>query len=117
MKRNFIKLVKNVEAVETKNAEPLFDTYVTPAFIPMRKVYDAMDTLAKIDEEETSEKEAIDIMIDTVCDIYNNQFTHDEVLDRLHSPDAFTSLQEQVQFAAQGTMDDERKKELKALLK
>ena len=39
-------------------------------------------------DENTSAQENIDQMLDMVVDIYNNQFTKDDLLDRLHAPDA-----------------------------
>jgi hypothetical protein len=48
----------------------------------------------------------IDQMLDMVVDIYNNQFTKDDLLDRLHAPDAVEELQQQIQFIAQGQMDE-----------
>lgn len=55
-------------------------------------------------------------MLDMVVDIYNNQFTKDDLLDRLHAPDAVEELQQQIQFIAQGQMDEERKKQLAKMI-
>ena len=55
-------------------------------------------------------------MLDMVVDIYNNQFTKDDLLDRLHAPDAVEELQGQIEFIAQGQMDEERKKELARII-
>lgn len=116
MKRNFIKLVNNGEDVAKKNAEPKYDTFVTPSFIPLRKMYEATDVMEEMQSGKTSEKQAFDMLMDMVVDIYEKQFTRDDVLDRLHSPDAMEELQQQVQFVSEGQMDDERKKELKKML-
>lgn len=60
-------------------------------------------------QTKTLAQENIDQMLDMVVDIYNNQFTKDDLLDRLHAPDAVEELQQQIQFIAQGQMDEERK--------
>lgn len=117
LKRNYIKLVSNPEKVQNENAEPQFETFITPHFIPFRLVYSSMDTLAKADDPDTPESEALDALMDMVVEIYNNQFKREDILDRLHSPDALEDLRGQVEFVAQGKMEEERKKELKALLK
>ena len=111
-KRNFIKLVqvdKKGNAVTDSEGNAKFDTYITPTQIPFRKIYDAADLMDGTSDESTSAQENIDQMLDMVVDIYNNQFTKDDLLDRLHAPDAVEELQQQIQFIAQGQMDDERK--------
>lgn len=116
MKRNFIKFIKNIKEVEEKNAEPQFETFLTPNFIPFRKMYEATEALQSADNSNTSDKEAMDIMVDMVVDIYNKQFTKDDILDRLHSPDAMEEMQSQIQFVAQGQMNDDKKKELAKMI-
>lgn len=108
MKRNFIKLVKDV-----KDDKPVFDTYLTPTFIPFRKMYEAVDVQDEIENnKELTEKQQMDIMLDMVVEIYNKQFTRDQLLDGLHSPDAGQELMSQIEWVAQGKMNEERKKEL-----
>ena len=118
-KRNFIKLVqvdKKGNAVTDSEGNAKFDTYITPTQIPFRKIYDAADLTDGTSDESTSAQENIDQMLDMVVDIYNNQFTKDDLLDRLHAPDAVEELQQQIQFIAQGQMDDERKKQLAKMI-
>ena len=118
-KRNFIKLVqvdKKGNAVTDTEGNAKFDTYITPTQIPFRKIYDAADLMDGTSDESTSAQENIDQMLDMVVDIYNNQFTKDDLLDRLHAPDAVEELQQQIQFIAQGQMDDERKKQLAKMI-
>lgn len=117
LKRNYIKLINNPEKVQNDNAEPQFETFITPHFIPFRLIYSSMDALATADDPNTSESEALDELMNMVTEIYNNQFNREDILDRLHSPDALEELRGQVEFVAQGKMEEERKKELKALLK
>lgn len=113
LKRNYIQLVKEVK----KDGEVLFETFVTPHFIPFRLVYSSIDALAKADDPDTTESEALHELMIMVCDIYDNQFSSDDLLDKLHSPNALEELRGQVEFVAQGKMDEERKKNLKAMLK
>lgn len=118
-KRNFIKLVqvdKKGNAVTDTEGNAKYDTFITPTQIPFRKIYDAADLMDGASDENTSAQENIDQMLDMVVDIYNNQFTKDDLLDRLHSPDAVEELQQQIQFIAQGQMDEERKKQLAKMI-
>ncbi|GGA99604.1 hypothetical protein ERX37_05455 [Macrococcus hajekii] len=111
MKRNYIRLVK-----EMKNNEPVFDTFVTPAFIPFKMMYQAVDLMDEMQGDKVTEKQAFDMMLDMVVDIYNKQFSKEQLMDGLHAPDALTELQEQVAFVAEGRMSEERKKELAKMI-
>lgn len=111
MKRNFIKLVKDI-----KDGQPIYDTYLTPAFVPFRKMYQATDTQASLEDGSLTEKEQMDLMLDMVVEIYDKQFTRDELINGLHSPDAVEVLNDQIEWIAQGKMNEERKKELARLI-
>lgn len=118
-KRNFIKLIqidKQGNAITDSEGNAKFDTFITPTQIPFRKIYDAADLMDEASDEEKSAQENIDQMLDMVVDIYNKQFTKDDLLDRLHAPDAVEELQGQIEFIAQGQMDEERKKELAKMI-
>lgn len=120
-KINFIKLVvldNEGNAKEDKNGNLEVKTYFTPNFIPFRKIYEATEIMEGVTEEGTqlTEKEMFKRMTDFVVDVYNKQFTSDELLDRLHAPDAIEEIQAQVQFIAQGQMDEERKKQLAKMI-
>ncbi|WP_239745197.1 hypothetical protein [Mammaliicoccus sp. F-M27] len=110
MKRNFIRLVKEVD----EKGEIKYDTYITPAFIPFNLVYEATDVMSGL--EDKSEKENMDIMLDMIVKIYNKQFTAKDLRNGLHAPDATETLQQQIEFIASGAMDDARKKELAKLI-
>lgn len=120
-KINFIKLVvldKEGNAKEDKNGNFEVETHFTPNFIPFRKIYEATDIMEGTSEDgsELTEKEMFKRMTDFVVDVYNNQFTSDDLLDRLHAPDAIEEIQSQVQFIAQGKMDEQRKKQLAKMI-
>ncbi|HJA89837.1 MAG TPA: hypothetical protein H9948_03505 [Candidatus Jeotgalibaca merdavium] len=118
-KRNFIKLIqidKKGNAVTDTEGNAKYDTFITPTQIPFRKIYDAADLMDGAEDENTSAQENIDQMLDMVVDIYNNQFTKDDLLDRLHAPDAVEELQQQIQFIAQGQMDEQRQKKLAQMI-
>lgn len=118
-KRNFIKLIqidKEGNPITDAEGKVKYDTFITPTQIPFRKVYDASELMDNSIEGETSAKENMDQMLDMVVDIYKHQFTKDDLLDRLHAPDAVLELQQQIEFIAQGQMDDERKKELARMI-
>ena len=118
MKRNFIKLIKNPKEV-LNGSEPLFNTYVSPAFVPYRKMYEAVEILDKKSNgnDDVSDIELTDIMIGFICDLYGDQFSKEELLDGLHAPEANEEIEAQINFFAKGAQSDEQKKELKALLK
>ncbi|ANZ33072.1 phage tail assembly chaperone G [Staphylococcus carnosus] len=118
---NYIRLVqldKEGNPVEDKNGNFKFDTYFTSNFIPYRKTYEATEIMEGKNNEgkELSEKDMVDRMLDFLIDIYNNQFTRDDLLDRLHSPNANDEIRAQVEFVAAGQMDEERKKQLAKMI-
>ncbi|TGE14303.1 phage tail assembly chaperone G, partial [Staphylococcus petrasii] len=105
LKRNYIRLVENPNAEEIK-----LETYLTPHFIPLDVLYEAVDIMADLEKAETGEvemsfKEQIDKLIDVVVKIYGKQFTAKDVKERLHAPDAIDTLRKQVEFIANGQQD------------
>lgn len=120
-KINFIRLVvldSEGNAKEDKNGNLELETYFTPNFIPFRKIYEASEIMEGTSEDgkELSEKEMLKRMTDFIVSVYKNQFTSDDLLDRLHAPDAVTEIRAQVSFVAQGQMDDDRKKQLAKMI-
>lgn len=108
MKRNFIRLIK-----EMKDDKPVYETFLTPTFISFRKMYEAADVKDSVENNENQdERQAMDEMLDMVVSIYEGQFTRDQLIDGLHSPDAITILNEQIDWVATGKMNEEAKKEL-----
>lgn len=106
LKRNMIELVK-----EVKEGEIVTEKYLTPVFIPMSVVYEAIDLMELAEKEETSERELMDKFLDFVATkVYNKQFTKEELINGLHAPEASQTLQEQIMFIAQGTQTEETKK-------
>lgn len=107
LKRNMIELVK-----EVKEGEVVTEKYLTPVFIPLSVVYQAIDLskdMAKVTSE--NEREMIDKLVDFVAnDIYKGQFTKEELINGLHAPDAIETLREQVIFITRGYQSDETKK-------
>lgn len=111
LKRNMIELVKNVEEVE-KGGEVQLEKFWTPPFIPFSKVRDALQLQTEMDKEEgMTELDMMDKLSDFVAkDIYNNQFSKDDIYERLHAPDAVDALQSQLMFVARGDQTDQTKK-------
>lgn len=106
LKRNAIELVKKVEqgGIET-------EVYLTPAFLPISMLYEAMDVSDKLDtDEKLTEKQRFSEMMNFVVNLYENQFTLKELESGLHSPTAIEVLREQIMFAANGVQSDETKK-------
>ena len=117
-KRNFIRLAQVDEkgnVVSDVNGDVKYETFVTSNSIPLRVIYDSVDFLEGADEN-ISPREGMDTMLDIVVKIYKGQFTKNDLLDRLHAPDATEELQQQILFAAQGEMDEERKKQLAEMI-
>ncbi|WP_026581020.1 phage tail assembly chaperone G [Bacillus sp. J33] len=109
LKRNMIELVK-----EVKEGEIVTQKYLTPVFIPLSVVYQAIDLSADMEKiSRTNEKEMIDKLLDFVAnDVYKGQFTKDELMNGLHAPDAIDVLQQQILFISRGQQSDETKKYL-----
>jgi hypothetical protein len=107
LKRNMIEIVK-----EVKEGEIVTEKYLTPVFIPLSIVYQAIDLIN--DMEKTTkfdEKDLIEKIIDFVAnDIYKGQFTKEELKNGLHAPQAVETLYEQILFVARGQQNDETKK-------
>ncbi|WP_100373073.1 phage tail assembly chaperone G [Bacillus sp. FJAT-45037] len=115
LKRNVIELVKNVEEVQ-KGGAVILEKYWTPLFIPFSKVRQALQLQADMaKDEDASELEMMEMLADFVAkEIYNNQFTIDDLYDRLHAPDALEALQAQLMFVAQGDQTNATKKYLES---
>jgi hypothetical protein len=109
LKRNMIELVK-----EVKEGEVITEKYLTPVFIPLSTVYQAIDLTNDLENNtKMTEKELIERLIDFVAnDIYKGQFTKEELTNGLHAPDAIQNLYEQILFIARGQQSDETKKYL-----
>lgn len=106
LKRNMIELVKDV-----KEGEIVTEKYLTPVFLPMSVVYEALDLSDELASGQAKEREMIDKLLDFVANkVYKGQFTKEELINGLHAPDAIQSLQEQILFIAQGQQTDETKK-------
>jgi len=109
LKRNMIELIKEV----SEDGEILkSEKHLTPAFIPLTVVYQAMDLTADMQKANAqNEKELIDRFVDFIVhDIYKDKFTKDDLINGLHAPDAMETLQDQIRFVAAGHQSDETKK-------
>ncbi|MBO1513263.1 phage tail assembly chaperone G [Metabacillus bambusae] len=109
LKRNMIELVK-----EVKEGEIVTEKYLTPVFIPLSVVYQAIDLTNELKNvSNKNERDLIDKLIDFLAnDIYKGQFTKDDLINGLHAPDAIDTLSEQLFFIARGYQTDEAKKYL-----
>ncbi|HCV8003435.1 hypothetical protein WMI10_10350 [Staphylococcus aureus] len=98
LKRNIIQLVEDPKANEIK-----LQTYLTPHFISFEIVYEAMDLIDDIEDENSTMKprEIADRLMDMVVKIYDNQFTVKDLKERMHA------LREQVIFITQGQQTEE----------
>lgn len=100
---------------DVKEGELVTKKYVTPIFIPMRTVYEAIDLVAELSKRKTAEdeKELIEKLVGFIAEkVYNNQFTAEDIFKGLHAPNAIQELFDQVYFIARGEQTDESKKYL-----
>lgn len=112
LKRNMIELIKNPDEVAS-GGEVELEKYWTPPFLPLQVTYEALDVMSQISELEKDNKvvEMIDLLVEFVAKkSYAEQFSVDELKERLHAPDAIQALQDQVLFIAQGQQSDATKK-------
>lgn len=114
LKRNMIELVKNPDEAN-KGGEIETERFWTPVHIPLKVMYEALDLseeMAGIEsgESDKSFRDAMDLMMDFIANkAYNGQFTKDDLLNRLHAPDAINTLQEQIGFIASGETSESTK--------
>lgn len=114
-KRNFIELIKEVndkgEITKTK-------VYLTPVFIPFSKFTKKMKEVIELEKDmKRSEYEKLPEFFAIISDLYSNQFTVDEMLDGLHTPEAMTEVRNQLEFFSDGIVQEENEAKLKELLK
>ena len=114
LKRNMIELVKNPDEAN-KGGEIETERFWTPVHIPLKVMYEALDLseeMANIEsgKSKKSFRDAMDLMMDFIANkAYNGQFTKDDLLERLHAPDAINTLQEQIGFIASGETSESTK--------
>ena len=124
LKRNYIQLVNGTN----DKGEPTFETYLTPHFIPLDVMYEAVDVMEELETiEEKNEKsenpepmskimrKQMDIMMGVVVNIYGGQFDVKALKSGLHAPNMREELQGQIEFIAAGQQDDETKKFVESL--
>lgn len=126
LKRNIIQLVSNVKEVQEKDAEPKFDIFLTPHFIPTSLWYETIDVMEEVEEIEYKAnkdaeagkrvsqtklmKDQMELLQDVVIKIYGQQFTKEQLLAGLHAPSMIEDLRDQVAFIARGQQDEATKK-------
>lgn len=114
LKRNIIELAKlDAEGnVVIENDEVVIEKVYSSPFIPFRVVFEATKLSARMQKATAeNEIEMIEELMNFVAkDIYGGQFTKDELLNRLHAPDAMREIEAQITFVAQGEQSDETKK-------
>ena len=117
LKRNMIELVKNVDEV-LKGGEIEIERFWTPPFIPFAQVREALQLAGEIENAEKDGVSQVVLMVDKLADfivkVYGNQFTKEDIYERLHGPGAMQTLQENIFFIAQGVESSDTKKFLAA---
>lgn len=111
LKRHYILFTEQKENGEYET-RPIF----TPEFIPFKTVIAATKMSAEIQKVEDSGQELmmLEKMIDFVAnDIYQGRITKDDIIEKLHAPDALETLKEQIAFVSQGYQTKEQKEFVK----
>ena len=112
LKRNMIELIVNPQEV-AEGGEPEIKKYWTPAFISYEKTREAMELAAEL-EEKGNDPKGILTMLDKLenftVEIYNNQFTVEELRRCLHAPDGLGELANQLRFISDGQQSETTKK-------
>lgn len=107
LKQNMIELVK-----EVKDGEVIMEKYFTPYFIPLSVTYQAINLhreWSKVNAD--NELEFIQKLVGFIAkEIYDNQFTKEQIEKGLHAPSAIDVLLEQLMFVTRGHQNDETKK-------
>ena len=109
-KQMSIELVTDVK----DNGELVTETYKAPNFIPFSKLIEATTKLDGLDDK--SEMDAMKETFSVVCDLYNNQFTVEDLMNGLDSRTAVSVIQENIQHLS-GQNEAEQKANLKAITK
>ena len=109
-KQMSIELVTDIK----DNGELETKVYKAPAFIPFSSLIQATTKLEGL--EDKSEMDAMKETFQVVCDLYNNQFEVQELMDGLDSREAVSIIQGNIQQLA-GTSEAEQKANLKAVTK
>lgn len=107
LKQMQIELVKDVK----DNGELETEVFYSPKFIPFSKLIKATKTLEAV--EDKPEMEAMDEMFQVVADLYNNQFTAQELMDGLHAPDAVKVIRENIEFISTGELPEDKEEDKK----
>lgn len=126
LKRNYIQLVNNPKEIQEKGAEPQFDTFLTPHFIPTSLWYETLDVMEEMEEMENKAnkdlkagkpvnqnklmRDQMQLLQDVTVKIYGNQFNKEQLMDGLHAPNIIEELGEQVAFIARGQQNEASKK-------
>lgn len=105
LKRSMIELVK-----EVKEGEVITEKYLTPVFLPLSVVYEAVDLADYLSKTKDKEKVKLERLADFIAnEVFGKQFTKEELMNGLHGPQAIEILQSQLMFASNGIQDDETK--------
>ena len=98
-KQMSIELITDVK----EDGEVVVTTYKTKGFIPFSKLMKITKKLEGMDK--LSEQEAMEETFKVICeDLYENQFTVEQLMDGLHAPDAAKVIEENISFLSTGEL-------------
>ena len=98
-KQMSIDLITDVK----EDGELVTTTYKTKGFIPFSKLMKITKKLEGMDK--LSEQEAMEETFKVICeDLYENQFTVEQLMDGLHAPDAAKVIEENISFLSTGEL-------------
>ena len=107
-KQMSIDLITDVK----EDGELVTTTYKTKGFIPFSKLMKITKKLEGMDK--LSEQEAMEETFKVICeDLYENQFTVEQLMDGLHAPDAAKVIEENITFLSTGELPKKEKEDKK----
>ena len=110
-KQMSIELVTDIK----DNGELETKVYYAPTFIPFSKLISATSTLDGLGE--LSEMDAMKETFKVVADLYNNQFTVEQLMEGLDAREAVSVIEQNMEYLTTGITAEEEKAEQKANLK
>src|SRR5699024_443749 len=102
-----IELVTDVK----DNGELVKETFNAPNFIPFSKLIEVTKKLEGL--EDKSEMEAMEETFGAVVELYNHQFTVQQLMDGLDSREAVAVIKENIEYLSTGTNEKAKKEENK----
>lgn len=107
VKRNVIHLITGYDEEKDK---PKVKTYYTPPMLSGRLFRSSLEVAKEIDESKDDFSNLDKLLNFVAVEVYNNQFTVEELEEGIQPYELIKELQEQVFFVSRGEQSEETKK-------